>query len=112
MLPGGIEWRHSDAAGAYEAAVAEMERRAAAIRDGSAPELVWLLGAPAALHRRHQRACPADLLDPQRLPVFKSGRGGQYTYHGPGQRIAYVMLDLEPDGGATCAAMSGGSRNG
>jgi lipoyl(octanoyl) transferase len=90
---GGIEWRHDDAPVPYEAAVAAMERRAAAIRDGSAPALVWLLEHPA-IYTAGTSARPADLIDPGRLPVYRSGRGGQYTYHGPGQRIAYVLLDL------------------
>src|SRR5438067_652192 len=91
--PGAIEWRCGDALVPYEAAVAEMERRIAAIRDGSAPELVWLLEHPP-LYTAGTSARPEDLLDPARLPVHRSGRGGQYTYQGPGQRIAYVMLDL------------------
>lgn len=94
---GEIEWRSSDAPVPYEAAVAEMERRIAAIREGSAPELVWLLEHPA-LYTAGTSARPDELLDPARLPVYRSGRGGQYTYHGPGQRIAYVMLDLERRG--------------
>jgi lipoyl(octanoyl) transferase len=88
-----IEWRCSDEPVPYEMAVAEMERRIAAIRAGSAPELVWLLEHPP-LYTAGTSARPEDLLDPRRLPVYQSGRGGQYTYHGPGQRIAYVMLDL------------------
>jgi lipoyl(octanoyl) transferase len=92
-----LEWRHSDTPVAYDEAVAAMERRAAAIREGSAPELVWLLEHPA-LYTAGTSAVPSDLLDPRRLPVFKSGRGGQYTYHGPGQRIAYVLLDLNRRG--------------
>jgi lipoyl(octanoyl) transferase len=91
--PGAIEWRISDAPVAYETAVAEMERRVATIRDGGAPELVWLLEHPP-LYTAGTSARVEDLLDPHRLPVYRSGRGGQYTYHGPGQRIAYVMLDL------------------
>ena len=91
--PGPVEWRISDSPVPYEAAVAEMERRIAAIRDGSAPELVWLLEHPP-LYTAGTSARAEDLLDPNRLPVHRSGRGGQYTYHGPGQRIAYVMLDL------------------
>jgi lipoyl(octanoyl) transferase len=78
----------------YEDAVAAMEARVAAIRDGGAAELVWLLEHPP-LYTAGTSARPEDLLDPGRLPVFKTGRGGQYTYHGPGQRIAYVMLDLD-----------------
>ena len=95
--PAAIEWRCSDEPVPYEMAVAEMERRIAAIRAGSAPELVWLLEHPP-LYTAGTSARPADLLDPQRLPVYKSGRGGQYTYHGPGQRIAYVLLDLDRRG--------------
>jgi lipoyl(octanoyl) transferase len=89
-----IEWRCSDQPVPYEEAVAAMEERIAAIRAGSAPELVWLLEHPP-LYTAGTSARAEDLLDPQRLPVYKSGRGGQYTYHGPGQRIAYVMLDLD-----------------
>src|SRR5262245_4192578 len=77
----------------YEAAVAFMEARAAAIADGQARELIWLLEHPP-LYTAGVSAKAQDLLDPNRLPVFKSGRGGQFTYHGPGQRVAYVMLDL------------------
>ena len=91
--PAAIEWRCSDRPVPYDDAVAGMERRIAAIRAGSAPELVWLL-EHLPLYTAGTSARPADLLDPQRLPVYQSGRGGQYTYHGPGQRIAYVMLDL------------------
>ncbi len=78
---------------AYAPAVAWMEARAAAIRDGEAPECVWLLEHPP-LYTAGTSANPADLLD-SRFPVFKTGRGGQYTYHGPGQRVAYVLLDLK-----------------
>lgn len=94
-----IEWRHSDAPVPYETAVAEMEARVAAIRAGGAPELVWLLEHPP-LYTAGTSARPEDLLEPQRLPVYRSGRGGRHTYHGPGQRVAYVMLDLDkPDRG-------------
>jgi lipoyl(octanoyl) transferase len=92
-----IEWRHSDQPVAYDEAVAAMERRIAAVRDASAPELVWLLEHPA-LYTAGTSARVEDLLDPVRLPVHKSGRGGQYTYHGPGQRIAYALLDLDRRG--------------
>src|SRR5947208_14044463 len=92
--PAAIEWRCSDRPIPYEEAVAAMEQRIAAIRAGSAPELVWLLEHPP-LYTAGTSARAEDLLDPQRLPVYRSGRGGQYTYHGPGQRIAYVMLDLD-----------------
>ena len=94
MQPGVVEWRISDGLVPYEEAVAEMEARIAAIRAGAAPELVWLLEHPP-LYTAGTSAREQDLLDPARLPVHRSGRGGQYTYHGPGQRIAYVMLDLE-----------------
>lgn len=77
----------------YDAAVAAMEARAEAIARGEAGELVWLLEHPP-LYTAGVSAKGADLIDPGRFPVFESGRGGQYTYHGPGQRVAYVMLDL------------------
>src|SRR5579884_3227557 len=88
-----VEWRNSESAVDYPEAVAEMERRIAAIRAGVAPELVWLLEHPP-LYTAGTSARPEDLIDSQRLPVYRSGRGGRYTYHGPGQRIAYVVLDL------------------
>jgi lipoyl(octanoyl) transferase len=91
---GGIEWRTSAVPVPYDEAVAAMEERVAAIRAGRALELVWLLEHPP-LYTAGTSARPEDLLEPNRLPVYRSGRGGQYTYHGPGQRIAYVMLDLE-----------------
>src|SRR5881227_180226 len=97
MAAAAIEWRHSDRLVPYEAAVAEMEERVAAIRAGAAPELVWLLEHPP-LYTAGTSARPEDLLAPGSLPVFKTGRGGQYTYHGPGQRVAYVMLDLNNHG--------------
>ena len=77
----------------YPEAVAAMEARAAAIADGTAGELVWLLEHPP-LYTAGVSAKDTDLLEPDRFPVFASGRGGQFTYHGPGQRVAYVMLDL------------------
>jgi lipoyl(octanoyl) transferase len=88
-----VEWMRSDEAVPYPQAVAAMEARAAAIADGTAGELVWLLEHPA-LYTAGVSAKPADLIQPDRFPVFNSGRGGQFTYHGPGQRVAYVMLDL------------------
>jgi lipoyl(octanoyl) transferase len=94
---GDVEWRISDTLVPYERAVAEMEARVAAIYAGTTPELVWLLEHPP-LYTAGTSAVEADLLDPGRLPVFKTGRGGQYTYHGPGQRVAYVMLDLTRHG--------------
>lgn len=86
-------WAVSTAPVAYPEAVAAMEARAAAIADGTAGELVWLLEHPP-LYTAGVSAKAADLIQPDRFPVFESGRGGQYTYHGPGQRVAYVMLDL------------------
>jgi len=88
-----VEWRISTIPVDYEPAVDEMEARAAAIRAGVAPELVWLLEHPP-LYTAGTSARDQDLLDPRGLPVHRTGRGGRYTYHGPGQRIAYVMLDL------------------
>ena len=90
---GSVEWRISDEPIAYDQAVAEMEARAQAIAEGRAPELVWLLEHPP-LYTAGTSANPRDLLSPARFPVHKTGRGGQYTYHGPGQRVAYVMLNL------------------
>ena len=92
----GPEWRISAIPVDYEAAVAEMDRRAAAIRATGAPELIWLLEHPP-LYTAGTSAQPADLLD-ARFPVHRSGRGGQYTYHGPGQRVVYAMLDLDRRG--------------
>ena len=93
----GIDWRVSDRAIAYEPAVAEMEARVAAIRAGAARELVWLLEHPP-LYTAGTSAKDEDLLDPSRFPTHRTGRGGQYTYHGPGQRVGYVMLDLQQRG--------------
>ena len=90
-IPAG--WAVSKAPVAYPDAVAAMEARAAAIAEGRAGELVWLLEHPP-LYTAGVSARPGDLLEPDRFPVFESGRGGQFTYHGPGQRVAYVMLDL------------------
>jgi lipoyl(octanoyl) transferase len=95
--PGRIEWRVSETPVEYAAAVEEMEGRVAAIRDGAAAELVWLLEHPP-LFTAGTSARDEELLDPRRLPVHRTGRGGRYTYHGPGQRIAYVMLDLRRRG--------------
>jgi lipoyl(octanoyl) transferase len=88
-----IEWAISDGPVAYPNAVQAMEARAAKIATGDANELVWLLEHPA-LFTRGASARPEDLRYPDRFPVFDSARGGQFTYHGPGQRVAYVMLDL------------------
>jgi lipoyl(octanoyl) transferase len=81
----------------YEAALAQMEARAAAVAAGDASEQVWLLEHPP-LYTAGTSADAADLVDPERFPIFKAGRGGQYTYHGPGQRVAYLMLDLRTRG--------------
>jgi lipoyl(octanoyl) transferase len=86
-------WAVSRSPVAYPDAVAAMEARAADIAEGRAGELVWLLEHPA-LYTAGVSAKPGDLLEPDRFPVFESGRGGQFTYHGPGQRVAYAMLDL------------------
>jgi lipoyl(octanoyl) transferase len=92
-----IEWAISERPVPYEAAVQAMESRAAAIHDGQAPQLVWLLEHPP-LYTAGTSAQEGDLLTPGRFPVYRTGRGGQYTYHGPGQRVAYVMLDLRRRG--------------
>jgi lipoyl(octanoyl) transferase len=92
-----VEWAVSEGPVAYEAAVAAMEARAAAIAAGEAPELVWLLEHPP-LYTAGVSAKDGDLLDASRFPVHRTGRGGQFTYHGPGQRVAYVMLDLTARG--------------
>jgi len=92
-----LEWRIDDRPVDYPEAVAAMEARVAAIRAGRARELVWLLEHPP-LYTAGTSARDADLLEPERFPVYRSGRGGQFTYHGPGQRVAYVMLDLKTRG--------------
>ncbi len=91
------EWRVTDTPVPYPEAVATMEARVAEILAGTAPELVWLLEHPP-LYTAGTSARPADLLDPDRFPVYPSRRGGEYTYHGPGQRVAYAMLDLNRRG--------------
>ncbi len=87
------DWEIADTLVQYDEAVEKMEERVADIRAGNAPELVWLLEHPP-LYTAGTSAKAADLLNPQ-FPVYESGRGGQYTYHGPGQRVVYVMLDLK-----------------
>ncbi|MBB3382252.1 MULTISPECIES: lipoyl(octanoyl) transferase LipB [unclassified Rhizobium] len=89
-----VRWRISDGLVPYEEAVATMEAEVAAIAEGQAPELVWLVEHPP-LYTAGTSADAADLIEPDRFPVFATGRGGEYTYHGPGQRVAYVMLDLK-----------------
>lgn len=91
-----VEWRIFDAPLDYETALAMMDERVAAIAEGRAREAVWLLEHPA-LYTAGTSARPEDLLN-ARFPVYPAGRGGQYTYHGPGQRVAYVMLDLTQRG--------------
>ena len=95
--PALVEWTTSSSPVDYTKAVAIMEARASAIADGTAREMVWLLEHPP-LYTAGVSAKPEDLLAPDRFPVFKSGRGGQYTYHGPGQRVAYIMIDLRARG--------------
>ena len=90
----GPDWRIDDGAVPYPEALAAMEARAEAIRAGTAPELVWLLEHPP-LYTAGTSAQAGDLLAPDRFPVYRAGRGGQYTYHGPGQRVGYVMIDLK-----------------
>ena len=88
-----IEWAQSSAPVDYEAAVRAMEERVALIAAGNAPELVWLLEHPP-IYTAGTSAKPGDLVTPARFPVYATGRGGELTYHGPGQRVAYVMLDV------------------
>lgn len=96
------EWRISDTPVAYPDALATMAARAAAIRASGAPELVWLAEHPP-LYTAGTSALAADLRDTARFPVFDAGRGGQWTYHGPGQRLGYVMLDLTRSHGSVAA---------
>ena len=93
-----VEWRISDAPIEYPVAVDAMEHRIAEIHAGNAPETVWLLEHPP-LYTAGTSADPTELLDNNRFPVYSTGRGGRYTYHGPGQRVAYAMLDLKHRGG-------------
>ncbi len=95
--PRAVEWRIDDRLVPYEEAVVGMERRVAAIGAGRSPGLVWLLEHPP-LYTAGTSARDEDLLAPDRFPVHRTGRGGQFTYHGPGQRVCYVMLDLKPRG--------------
>jgi lipoyl(octanoyl) transferase len=95
-LPGSppVEWIVAEVLTGYPEALAFMEARVAAIRDGGARELIWLVEHPP-LYTAGTSARAEDLIDADRFPVFDAGRGGEYTYHGPGQRVAYVMLDLK-----------------
>lgn len=95
QIPAG--WAVSTAPVDYEAAVAAMEARVEAIQRGEAGELIWLLEHPA-LYTAGTSADAGDLREPEKFPVYRSGRGGEYTYHGPGQRVAYVMMDLRTRG--------------
>ncbi len=92
-----VQWQHLPGLAPYTETLAAMEARAAAIAAGQAPEAIWLLEHPP-LYTAGTSAKPADLTDPNRFPVYEAGRGGQYTYHGPGQRVAYTMLDLNQRG--------------
>jgi lipoyl(octanoyl) transferase len=92
-----VEWLISDAPIPYPDAVAAMEGHVAAMQAGTAGGRVWLLEHPP-LYTAGTSARQGDLLQPGRFPVFRTGRGGQYTYHGPGQRVAYAMIDLHPRG--------------
>jgi len=97
LMSGRIEWRVSEGLVPYGDALAEMEARATAVRAGQTGELVWLLEHPP-LFTAGTSADPAELTNPMHFPVFEAGRGGRYTYHGPGQRVGYLVLDLEKRG--------------
>jgi len=98
MLKNSVEWRSTYKTPTdYKVAIGEMESIVSAVRKRDAPQQVWLLEHPP-IYTGGTGALAADLLDPERFPVFKTGRGGQYTYHGPGQLVAYVMLDLAKRG--------------
>ena len=97
MDAANIEWRVSDGLTPYPEALHEMETRAEALRAGDARELVWLLEHPP-LYTAGTSADPAELFNPQGFPVYEAGRGGRYTYHGPGQRVGYLVLDLQRRG--------------
>jgi lipoyl(octanoyl) transferase len=96
MIPADIEWRVSPEQIPYAESLAAMEARAAAVAAGEARELIWLLEHPP-VYTGGTSADPAELIDP-RFPVFDTGRGGRYTYHGPGQRVGYLILDLNKRG--------------
>ena len=93
-----VAWEIADGLVPYPEALARMDAEVGAIARGEAPERIWLLEHPP-LYTAGTSAQPQDLVAPDRFPVFQTGRGGQYTYHGPGQRVAYVMLDLRRRGG-------------
>jgi lipoyl(octanoyl) transferase len=93
-----VEWRHLPGLAPYVETVAAMEAHVAAMQEGRAGEAIWLLEHPP-LYTAGTSAKPADLVEPDRFPVHQVGRGGQYTYHGPGQRVIYTMLDVKARGG-------------
>jgi lipoyl(octanoyl) transferase len=93
VQPGPVAWEVTGPLTDYAGAVERMEREAGAIAAGAAPERIWLVEHPP-LYTAGTSARPGDLIDAERFPVHRTGRGGQFTYHGPGQRVAYVMLDL------------------
>ncbi len=97
ISPGTITWQTAPGLQPYDEAVAAMETRVSDIRHGTADELIWLVEHPP-LYSAGTSAKPDDLLDVDRFPVYETGRGGQYTYHGPGQRVAYAMIDLRVRG--------------
>lgn len=101
-----VRWEVTPGLVSYEDGLARMERETRAIAQGEAPELIWLLEHPP-LYTAGTSARDADLVTPGRFPVHKTGRGGQYTYHGPGQRVAYVMLDLRRRGQDVRAFVAG-----
>lgn len=101
-----VTWQISDALVPYEAALADMDARSQAIRAGTEPERVWLLEHPP-LYTAGTSGAAAELLDPGGLPVFQTGRGGRYTYHGPGQRVGYVQFDLKRRGSDVRAFVCG-----
>ena len=101
-----VRWEIAASPVDYPDAVARMDREVEAIANGTAAELIWLLEHPP-LYTAGTSAKAADLVSPDRFPVFQTGRGGQYTYHGPGQRVAYVMLDLRKRGSDVRAFVAG-----
>jgi len=101
-----VTWEIADGLVPYPQALAAMDRHVELIGKGEEPERVWLLEHPP-LYTAGTSAHAEDLVEPSRFPVFKAGRGGQYTYHGPGQRVAYVMLDLRKRGGDVRAFVTG-----
>lgn len=104
--PEPVAWEVSPGLTDYASAVARMESEVEAIAAGKSPERVWLLEHPP-LYTAGTSADPSDLLDPHRFPVHRTGRGGQFTYHGPGQRVAYLMLDVKRRGGDVRAFVTG-----